>query len=264
MRSSLPFPSPSDACHAGYLMLLIYSRLNLADPDSAMLWAAFSTARFGFLRVSEFTTPPSGFDPSVHPSISCLAVDCHHRTSGVLRLIKASKTVPFSQGVRLLLPRTGGALASLSAYLHRRGNSSGPLFLFADGKPFPRLHVTDRLSSILAEAGIQGNFSSHSIRISAATSSHAAGLPDSLIRTLGPKSHVTLRQAAGQLASSSPYCFVFNKSTLLFWYYFACHFHLPLPVPGSCMGMLRQAPGPPFLGAWSPPLLRLAVWSRLP
>ena len=39
------------------LMLLIHSHLNLADPDSAMLWAAFSTAWFGFLPVSEFTTP---------------------------------------------------------------------------------------------------------------------------------------------------------------------------------------------------------------
>ena len=150
------------------LMLLIHSRLNLADPDSAMLWAAFSIAWFGFLGVSEFTAPPSGFDPSLHLSISDLAVDCHHRTSGVLLLIKASKTDPFRQGVRLFLPRTGGALcpvASLSAYLHRRGNSSGPLFLFADGKPLSRLHVTDRLRSIPAEAGIQGNFSSHSFRI---------------------------------------------------------------------------------------------------
>ena len=100
------------------LMLLIHSRLNLGDPDSALLWAAFSAAWFGFLRVSEFTTPPSGFDPSVHLSISDLVVDCHHRTSGVLLLIKASKTDPFYQGVRLFLPRTGGALcpvASLSA-----------------------------------------------------------------------------------------------------------------------------------------------------
>jgi len=199
-------------------MLLIHSRLNLADPDSAMLWAAFSTAWFGFLRVSEFTTIPSGFDPSVHLSISDLAVDCHLRSSGVLLLIKASKTDPFRQGVKLLLPRTGGALcpvASLSAYLHHRGDSSGPLFLFADGTPLSRLHVTDRLRSILADAGVQGNFSSHSFRIGAATSANAAGLPDSLIRTLGRwssdaylvyvrTSHDTLRQAARQLASSSP------------------------------------------------------------
>ena len=121
---------------------------------------------------------------------SDLAVDCHHQTSGVLLLIKASKTDPFRQGVRLFLPRTGAALcpvASLLAYLHRRGNSSSPLFFFAEGKPPSRLHVTDGLCSILRilrEGGIQGNFSSHSFRIGAATSAHAPGLPDSLIRTL--------------------------------------------------------------------------------
>ena len=200
------------------LMLLIHSRLNLADPDSAMLWAAFSTVWFGFLRVSEFTTPSSGFDPSVHLSASDLAVDHLNRPSGALLLIKASKTDPFGQGVRLFLPRTGGALcpvASISAYLHRHSNSSGPLFLFTDGKPLSRLHVTDRLRSILAEAGIQGNFSSHSFQIGAATSAHTAGLPDSLIRTLGRWSSDaylvyvrtsldTLHQAARQLASSSP------------------------------------------------------------
>ena len=93
-------------------MLLIHSHLNLADPNSAILWAAFSTAWFGFLRISEFTFQPSGFDPSVHLSISDLAMDYHHRTSGMLLLIKASKTDPFHQGVRLFLPRTGGALPS--------------------------------------------------------------------------------------------------------------------------------------------------------
>ena len=170
------------------------------------------------MRVSELTTLPSGFDPSVHLSISDLAADCHHRTFGVLLLIKAFKTDPFRQGVRLFLPRTGGALcsvASLSAYLHRRGSSSGPLFLFADEKPLSRLHVTARLRSILVKAGIQGNFSSQNFRICAATSAHAAGLPVSVIRTLGrwssgadlvyvPTSHDTLRQAARQLASSLP------------------------------------------------------------
>ena len=129
--------------------------------------------------------------------------------------MKASKTDPFRQGVRLFLPRTGGALcpvASPSAYLDRRGCSPGPLFLFADGKPLSCLRVTARLRYILAEAGIQGNFSSPSFWIGAATSVHAAGIPDSLIRTLGQwssntylvyvcTSHDTLRQAARQLAS---------------------------------------------------------------
>ena len=162
------------------LMLLIHSHLNLADPDSAMLWAAFSTAWFGFLRVSEFTTPPSGFDPSIYLPISDLMVDCHLHTLGVLLLIKASKTDPFHQGVKLFLPCTCGMLcpvASLSAYLHHRGNSAGPPFLFTDGTALSCLHVTGRLRSLLADAGVQGNFSSHGVWIGAATSVNGAAFP---------------------------------------------------------------------------------------
>lgn len=71
----------------------------------------------------------------------------------------------------------------------------------------------NRLCSILAQAEVQCNLSSHSIQIGAAMSAHTVGLPDSLIRTLGwwssedyllyiHTSHDTLRQAAVQLASS--------------------------------------------------------------
>jgi len=101
-------------------------------------------------------------------------------TFGPLACSYLSRPDPFHQGVKLFLPQTGGALC-----LHRRGDCSGPLFLFADGTPLSRLHITDRLRSILVDAGVQGNFSSHSFRIGADTSANAAGLPDSLIRTLG-------------------------------------------------------------------------------
>lgn len=57
------------------LTLIIHTYVNLANLNSALLWAAFSTAWFGFLHISKFTTPPSGFDPSVHLSISDLAVN---------------------------------------------------------------------------------------------------------------------------------------------------------------------------------------------
>lgn len=57
------------------LMLIIHTYLNLANLNSTLLWAAFSTAWFGSLHASKFTSPPSGFDPSVHLSISDLAVD---------------------------------------------------------------------------------------------------------------------------------------------------------------------------------------------
>lgn len=169
-------------------MLLLHSSLDLSTPDEVMLWAAFSTAWFSFFRVSEFTTPPSSFDPTLHLAFTDLAVDCISAPSSVLLHIKASKTDPFCEGCNLLLPCTGGTLCpvtSLSAYLHIRGNRPGPLFVFTDGSPLSRLHVTNWLHRILTDAGVQGSYSSHSFRIGAATTTSAAGLLDSLIRTLG-------------------------------------------------------------------------------
>lgn len=62
-------------------------------------------------------------------------------------------------------------------------------------------------------AGIQGNFSIHSYCIRAATTANAAGLPHSLIRSMGQwlsntyltdvrTSHKTLRSIAGQMATT--------------------------------------------------------------
>ena len=147
------------------LMLLIRTSLNLADFDHAMFWAAFCTTWFVFLRVSEFTAPPSGFDPAVHLSLHDVAVDSHLHPSAVFLTIKASKTDLFRKGVQLYLPRTDRLLCPVSSrsyFLHRRGNLAGPLFVFLDGTALSRRHVTDRLRTILAAAGVDGNFSSHS------------------------------------------------------------------------------------------------------
>ena len=192
------------------LMLLIHSSLNLTDFDHAMLWAAFCIAWFGFLHVSEFTSPPSGFNPAARLSLHNVAIDSHLHLSAVIVTIKASKTDPFRKGVQLYLPRNDRLLcsvSSLSNFLHRHGNCPGPLFIFSDGTALSCRLVTDRLRIILAAAGVDGNFSSHSFQISAATSASTTGLPDSMIRTLGRwssnanlvdvrTSNVTFHQAA--------------------------------------------------------------------
>ena len=170
------------------LMLLIRTSLNLTNFDHAMFWAAFCTAWFVFWHVSEFTSPPSGFDPAVHLSLNDVAVDCHLHPSAVFLTIKASKTDPFRKGVQLYLLRTDRLIypvSSLSYFLHHRGNLSGPLFVFSDGTALSRRHVTDRLCSILAAAGLDGNFSSHSFR----ERRWPLGL---LIRTLGRWSSVPI------------------------------------------------------------------------
>ena len=112
-------------------LLTIRASLNLSAPDHCMFWAAACTAWFGFLRVSEFTCPASGFDPATHLSVQDLAVDDHQLPSAVLVRIKASKTDPFRKGVQLLLPRTGGPstpsrVTSPSAGMHPARSSASP------------------------------------------------------------------------------------------------------------------------------------------
>ena len=86
-------------------MLTIRSVLDLSAPDNRMLWAAACTAWFGFLRISEFTCPPSGFRPELHLSFSDLAVDSH-----------AHPSPEWSSPSRLLRP-TPFARASISSSL---------------------------------------------------------------------------------------------------------------------------------------------------
>jgi hypothetical protein len=196
-------------------MFIIRANLNMDLPDHRMFWAASCSAWFGFLRVGEFTTPPSGFNPAVHLSLADIEVDVPSAPSAVLLGIKASKTDPFRKGVKLFLARTDGPLCPVSAlahYLRGRGGAPGPLFIFADGSPLSRIHVTNWLRSLMAAAGVQGNFSSHSYRIGAATTANSAGVPDSVIRSMGRwssdaylayirTSHETLRSIASRLAS---------------------------------------------------------------
>ncbi len=79
-----------------------------------MLWAAFCTAWFGFLEVSEYTVPSSGYDPAVHLSLNDVAVDDHYQYSAVLLTIKTFKTNPFRKGVQLFLPRTDRPLCPVT------------------------------------------------------------------------------------------------------------------------------------------------------
>lgn len=81
----------------------------LLPPDTAMLTVAFTSAFFGFLRVSEFTTAQSSFADS-HTVFFGRDISL---TSTSLRLyIKSSKTNPFRNGNRVVI---GNCPAPISA-----------------------------------------------------------------------------------------------------------------------------------------------------
>ena len=111
--------------------------------------------------MSEFTSPPSGFDAAVHLSFNDVAVDSHLHPSAVFLAKKASKSDPFRKSVQLYLMRTDclfRLISSLSYFLHRRGDLQGPLLVFSDGTALSCCHVTDCLCTIFAAVGVDGNF----------------------------------------------------------------------------------------------------------
>ena len=166
------------------LMGVLFSALSAPSFDHVMFWAACCTAFFGFLRVSEFTCT-GVFVPSRHLAIT----DIHLGGAGHYRLfVKASKTDQLHRGCTVLLGPSGQDIcpvAALSRYLALRGSTHGPLFICANGSPLSPSLINDWLRSILATAGVPGNYSSHGFRIGAATSAAVAGVPDHVIQALG-------------------------------------------------------------------------------
>lgn len=158
--------------------------------NNIMLWAAYTTCFFGFLRAGEICIPSdAGYDPGAHLSFSDIAVDNALNPTLMQVRIKASKTDPFRQGVDIYLGRTYNNLcpvAAMMAYLSARGDANGPLFRFQDGKPLTRERLVGKLREALHCIGIrQDIYSGHSFRIGAATTAAQHGIPDATIQLLG-------------------------------------------------------------------------------
>ena len=161
--------------------------LHLNTVDHFMFWAACTLAYFSFLRSSEFTVSLlSAFNPSCHLQVKDVSVGSAVAPMCLKLCIKASKTDPFRRGTFIHIGQAKPPLCTLDALLqclNLRGDSPGPLFLLQSGQP--RSLLTSCLRQIMDNAGIQGNFSSHSFQIGAATVAARYGEPDHQIQTLG-------------------------------------------------------------------------------
>ena len=77
-------------------------------------------------------------------------------------------------------------MSAVLAYLARRPDTSGLLFIHSNGVPWSRSFLVNSLRIALTDAGIDtSGYSGHSFRIGAASAAAKAGLPDSLIQSLG-------------------------------------------------------------------------------
>ncbi|XP_056618189.1 uncharacterized protein LOC130432718 [Triplophysa dalaica] len=160
-----------------------------ATHTSRTLDAMFTLAFFGFLRCSEMTTT-SSFNPSVHPTISDLAV---LDAETISFHIKQSKMDQFKRGHFIFIFNLQSPIQpyqTLLAYLHLRRSQakvpSEPLFIDDSGRPASRFWFQNHLKSVLRQSGIpEEHFSSHSFRIGAATTAAQKGLSQQQIQALG-------------------------------------------------------------------------------
>ena len=150
--------------------------------DKIMLWAAITTAFFGFLRISEYTSPrKTSFDPS----ITLMKQDLAITSEGAWLWIKASKTDPFREGVTVRIAANNTILCPINAlrlYLPLHPTPTGPLFVFQNGGFLTRADINTLLKDMTNGAA---NVSSHSLRIGAASTAAAMGCPKYLIQGMG-------------------------------------------------------------------------------
>ena len=164
--------------------------INSKQYQSTMIWAAYCTVFFGFLRVSEFTVPsPCKYDPDVHLSLSDVTLDNTHPPEVVRLHIKQSKTDPFRKGTYIHLGRTYQNVCPVQAmllYLAIRGKQPGPLFVLSDNTMLTRHYFASALKDTIGKLNLDTHsYNTHSFRIGAATSAKQAGISDTHIKTLG-------------------------------------------------------------------------------
>jgi len=147
--------------------------------EKLMLWAAFTIAFYGFMRVSEYVNLCWC---DVTCSEDCISIVLHQ-----------SKTDPFRHGHTIQIYKTNSSTCPHKALIHYKtvvsnANTSPDAFIFQAGRfnPLSRAMITSVIRQLLSNAGLNHmEFASHSFRIGAATTAAAAGLPAWMIKSLG-------------------------------------------------------------------------------
>ena len=150
--------------------------------DQTMLWAAFLTAFFGFLRSSEYVSPTTTY---FDPETTLLLSDVQFINQRTHIHIKASKTDPFRHGCTIRLSPTNSHICpttAITSYINMHPTNTGPLFTYSDGTYLTRRRLNTILRTVFRT---HNHISSHSFRIGAATTAAAAGYPQWLIQQLG-------------------------------------------------------------------------------
>ena len=156
--------------------------------EHCMLWAACCLGFFAFLRAGEFTAS-TGQDMLSILKPEDITVDNRESPSFLRVFLKKSKTDPFGNGMALFVGRTYHPICPVSAilaFLARRQQGQGPLFIHEDGSPLTKNQLVRQVRLALRHKGVEvSRYSGHSFRIGAATTAAAVGIPESTIKMLG-------------------------------------------------------------------------------
>ena len=153
--------------------------------DQKMLWAAFTTAFFGFLRASEFcSSSQSSFDGNT----TLLVRDVTLLSDVAIVNIKVSKSDQYRKGCEVRLAESGKSVCpfrSVKQHLLQCSDRNIPLFRFSYGTYLTRQVFSDIVKSLLPPSCDKTAYSSHSFRIGAATCAANKHTPMWLIKALG-------------------------------------------------------------------------------
>ena len=151
-----------------------------------MIWASMLTAFFGFMRVSEYTSPGTvTYQPESTLCYQDFKINRNQNNIQVVLSIKASKSDPFRLGTFIRLAANATELCPVKAlldYVKCHPSKQGPLFVFQSRKFLTRRELCKILQHHLPSSC--KNISSHSFRIGAATTAAAASHPRWLIQSL--------------------------------------------------------------------------------
>ena len=178
-----PRRSPITLSHLYRLFKYIHTA-NLHSVDKIMLQSAITLAFFGMLRSAEYTSPTSS-SFVVGSTLQASDISFSPDRQFAMINIKQSKTDPFKTGCTIRIASTNSLLCPVTAlrnHLHTRNKSTGPLYIFIDGKYLTRQFVANLLSLALPHVP---NINTHSFRIGGASAAASAGIPDSVIQILG-------------------------------------------------------------------------------
>ncbi len=153
--------------------------------DRIMIWAAFTTAFFGFLHASEFCCT-SKFSYILESTL--LVEDVSLSETVIVLKIKSSKMDPYRDGKQVRLAPSGKSICPFKAlrnHLASCKNRKSPVFIFTNKYFLTRQRLSSLLTKLLHSSDNEERLSSHSLRIGAATTAARTDTPDLLIKELG-------------------------------------------------------------------------------